>query len=210
MLFFLRLLSVLVLVSVANFAGSQAVDAPPQSISQKVLEGARREAAKETPYIMEYEVIDYPGGDVPEGTGVCTDLVVRAFRHAGLDLQKEVHTDMRARPAAYPKIWDNKKIDRNIDHRRCPNLVAWFKKHGESLPTAVDEATLEKHWQPGDVVFYVRERVTHPWHVGIVSDKKADDGMLMIVDSFPPHTSETHRLDDFAPVHSHFRVIKLP
>lgn len=206
----LRLLPVLVLVTVADVAIAQAADAARQTISAKVLEGARREAAKETPYIMEYKVIDYPGGEVPEGTGVCTDLVVRAFRHAGIDLQKEVHTDMKARPAAYPKIWDNKNIDRNIDHRRCPNLVAWFKKHGESLPTALDEATLQKHCQPGDVVFYVREGATHPWHVGIVSDRKADDGMPLIVDSFPPHTSESHRLDAFAPVHSHFRVTKLP
>jgi len=154
---------------------------------------------------MEYEILKYPSGDVPEGTGVCTDLVIRAFRNAGIDLQKAVHEDKKVRPGAYPSIWDKKAIDRNIDHRRCPNLVAYFKKHARQLSIETDGAARQE-WKAGDVVFYVHSGATHPWHVAIVSDKKDRDGIPMIIDSYPPHTSESHRLDEFAPIHSHFRV----
>lgn len=171
-----------------------------------LLTAARREVANGTRYVEEYHVLKYPGGDVPPNTGVCTDLVVRAFRAAGLDLQKALHEDRVKNPKAYPThIWSYKKADRNIDHRRCQNLVAWFKRHTQSLPVDITDNML-KHWQGGDVVFYVRKGESYPWHVALVSDKKAADGMPLIIDGYPPVTSESHRLDEFGPIHSHFRL----
>lgn len=191
----------------SDFTKPKPTAHPPASaeIPRLILESARREAERATPYIMEYHVLAYPGGDVPAGTGVCTDLVIRAFRGAGVDLQKLLHEDRTANPKAYPlQIWDNKKPDKNIDHRRCQNLAVWFRRHAQSLSLKTDPDHLAQ-WQPGDVVFYVHEGASHPWHVAIVSDKKAPDGMPLIIDSFPPRTSETHRLDEWAPIHSHFR-----
>ncbi len=175
------------------------------SVADAILAGAREEARKAVPYIMNYEVIKYPGGDVADGTGVCTDLVIRAFRRAGIDLQKEISTDRKARLSAYPDIWDKRAADRNIDHRRCPNLVAWLKKNAITLSTETTGEPLTD-WKGGDIVFYVYKGSTHPWHVAIVSDKRDTDGMPLIIDSYPPHTTESHRLDDFAPIHSHFRM----
>ena len=121
---------------------------------------------------MNYEVLAYPGGDVPAGTGVCTDLVVRAFRHAGLDLQRLLHEDRVAHPEAYPtRLWDVKRADANIDHRRCQNLAVWFRRHTRSLPIATDPAHREQ-WRGGDVVFYIHPGADHPWHVAIVSDRQ--------------------------------------
>lgn len=171
-----------------------------------ILEGARAEARLRTPYIMEYRTMKYPGGDVPPDTGVCTDLVVRAFRHAGYDLQSLLHEDRVAHPEAYPtRIWNNKQPDKNIDHRRCQNLAVWFRQFTQSLTTET-HGKVGKEWQAGDVVFFVRSGKEHPWHVAIISDKHDDDGMPLVIDSFPPNTSETHRLDAFGPIHSHFRL----
>lgn len=182
---------------------------PPQSeaeFQKLILEGARNEAAKGTPYIEDYKVIAYPGGDVPEGTGVCTDLVVRAFRNAGLDLQKLLHEDRAAHPEAYPlHIWDRKTPDPNIDHRRCQNLVTWFKRHTAPQPTGVFPEDIP-NWQGGDVIFFTRKGSSFPWHVAIVSDKTDGFGMPLVIDSFPPQTSETHPIDAFGPIGAHFRV----
>src|SRR2546426_1119074 len=116
-------------VGSAGPEATQSVADRSAELGRAILEGARKEAARETPYIMNYEVIPYPSGDVKDGTGVCTDLVVRAFRNAGVDLQKLLHEDRAAHSEAYPRqIWDEKKPDKNIDHRRCQNLVTWFKR----------------------------------------------------------------------------------
>ena len=185
-----------------------AIEAP--GLAGKILAGARREAALKTRYVEEYHVLQYPGGDVPAGTGVCTDLIVRALRNAGVDLQQALHEDRVAHPEAYPtQIWSDKKADASIDHRRCQNLAVWFKRHARSLPTALDEQTLQREWQAGDVVFFVRPGQSHPWHVAIVSDRHCGDAMPLIIDGFPPATSETHRLDEFQPIHSHFRLIRV-
>jgi uncharacterized protein len=196
-----------VIVIAADLRRAPAQSAPSATPANRILAGAKEEARLRTPYVMEYEVLKYPGGDVTPGTGVCTDLVIRAFRAAGIDLQKEVAADRVANPSAYPvSLWPNKKADRNIDHRRCPNLVAYFRRHIETLPITLDKQSLNDNWLPGDVVFYVYEGASHPWHVAIVSDRRDGDGMPFIIDAYPPVTSESHRLDEFAPIHSHFRL----
>jgi uncharacterized protein len=94
-------------------------------------------------YDPAYVRLTYPGGDVPADTGVCTDEVIRAYRAVGIDLQKEVHEDMAANFAAYPRKWERSEPDANIDHRRVPNLMVFFSRKGEILPItdrAVDYA----------------------------------------------------------------------
>ncbi len=117
-----------------------------------------------------YVRLDYPGGDVPADTGVCTDVVIRAYRALGIDLQVRVHEDMRAAFDAYPPNWGLSRPDRNIDHRRVPNLRAFFRRHGEALPLSDDPAT----YRPGDLVtFRLEGRLPH---IGIVTSRPSADG----------------------------------
>ncbi len=116
-----------------------------------------------------YYVIDYPNGDVPANKGVCTDVVIRAYRKLGIDLQKEVHEDMRKNFSAYPKNWGLKAPDKNIDHRRVPNLMAFFKRQGADLPITQNAAD----YKAGDLVCWdLGNGLTH---IGIVVSKKASD-----------------------------------
>jgi uncharacterized protein YijF (DUF1287 family) len=117
-------------------------------------------------YDPAYFSIPYPNGDVPKNKGVCTDVVIRAYRKMGIDLQKEVHEDMKANFSIYPKIWGLKKPDTNIDHRRVPNLMKFFTRKGKTLPMTQNPAD----YQPGDVVCWnLRGAITH---IGIVSGFK--------------------------------------
>src|ERR1051325_3029584 len=112
------------------------------------IEGAKDQVGKTTGYDPSYQKIDYPNGDVPIETGVCSDVIVRAFRKAGIDLQKDVHEDMKANFAAYPTRWGLSGPDSNIDHRRVPNLMTYFARRGKSLPPTGDSET----FLPGDIV----------------------------------------------------------
>lgn len=99
-------------------------------------------------YDPAYFRIGYPNGDVPADRGVCTDVVIRAYRKLGIDLQQEVHEDMKARFAEYPKQWGLTKPDSNIDHRRVPNLMTFFSRHGSVKPITTDA----QDYLPGDTV----------------------------------------------------------
>ncbi|MGH9900784.1 MAG: DUF1287 domain-containing protein [Pyrinomonadaceae bacterium] len=124
-----------------------------------------------------YTVIDYPGGDVPAEIGVCTDEVIRSYRKLGIDLQKEVHEDMKRNFGLYPRQWGLSKPDTNIDHRRVPNLMVFFGRKGESLPVS-DRAA---DYGPGDVVTWdLGGGLTH---IGIVVGvaSAGDPERLMIV-----------------------------
>lgn len=129
-----------------------------------LLESAVEQTRVTHGYTQEYFVIPYPMGDVPAETGACTDVVVRAFRRAGVDLQKEVHEDMRANFAVYPKKWGLTKPDTNIDHRRVPNLQTFFKRRGKSLPVT----NVARNYQPGDVVSWDIDGKGMT-HIGLVS-----------------------------------------
>lgn len=129
----------------------------------------------EVVYDPAYFSIAYPNGDVPKGKGVCTDVVIRAYRKLGIDLQKEVHEDMKTNFDAYPKIWGLKSTDRNIDHRRVPNLMKFFERHGKDLPVSENP----DDYQPGDVVSWnLGGAVTH---IGIVVNKKSKDGQRYLI-----------------------------
>lgn len=121
-------------------------------------------------YDPSYFSIDYPNGDVPANKGVCTDVVIRAYRKVGIDLQKEVHEDMKMNFQLYPKIWGLSKPDKNIDHRRVPNLMKFFERHGQVLSTS----NKSEDYVPGDVVCWnLGGSVTH---IGIITDVPSNDG----------------------------------
>ena len=126
-------------------------------------------------YEPAYLHIPYPGGDVPADTGVCTDEVIRSYRAVGVDLQKEVHEDMERNFSVYPRRWHRLKPDSNIDHRRVPNLMAFFQRKGESLPLTNHAAD----YGPGDLVTY--DLGGGVPHIGIVVDRKGSGGAYMIV-----------------------------
>lgn len=125
---------------------------------------------QEVVYDPAYYSIDYPNGDVPAGHGVCSDVVIRAFRMLGIDLQKEIHEDMLAYFHLYPKTWGLSRPDRNIDHRRVPNLMTYFKRHGEEKGITDDPGD----YIPGDLVCWnLGGAITH---IGIVVDRRSQDG----------------------------------
>jgi len=128
-------------------------------------------------YDSAYRQIPYPNGDVSPHKGVCTDVVIRAYRALGIDLQQLVHDDMRANFTAYPskRIWGLTKPDPNIDHRRVPNLRVFFARHGESLPVSDDPAA----YRPGDIVTW-RLAGGRP-HIGLVVDRKTLSGRPKVV-----------------------------
>jgi uncharacterized protein YijF (DUF1287 family) len=120
-------------------------------------------------YDPSYFVIAYPNGDVPANKGVCTDVIVRAYRKMGIDLQKDVHEDMMQNFSIYPKDWGLKKPDKNIDHRRVPNLRTFFTRKGTSLtPTSNPD-----DYKPGDIVTWDLGKGIA--HIGIVIEKSTED-----------------------------------
>ena len=128
-------------------------------------------------YDSGYRRIAYPLGDVPQTVGVCADVVIRAYRAIGIDLQKLVHEDMTRHFAAYPKIWRMTHADANIDHRRVPNLMAFFKRHGSGLNITRDA----RDYAPGDIVTWnLRKHGSLP-HIGIVTDRKNVAGRPLIM-----------------------------
>ncbi|GAB6012896.1 DUF1287 domain-containing protein [Viscerimonas tarda] len=122
-----------------------------------------------------YFRISYPNGDVPANRGVCTDVIIRAYRKLGIDLQKEVHEDMKAHFSKYPKNWGMKRTDSNIDHRRVPNLMTFFSRSG----TVKKITTQPKDYQPGDIVCWDLGGGIN--HIGLVVDKKSADGTRYLV-----------------------------
>lgn len=126
-------------------------------------------------YDPSYFSLKYPNGDVPEGKGVCTDVVIRAYRKLGIDLQKEVHEDMKANFSIYPKNWGLKRTDKNIDHRRVPNLMTFFKRKG----TVKKISNNTNDYLPGDIVCWnLGGAVTH---IGLVVNKKSRDGKSYLI-----------------------------
>ena len=123
-------------------------------------------------YTPDYVSIKYPNGDVPAKTGVCTDLVIRAYRKLGIDLQKEVHEDLKANFSLYPNLkkWGLKKPDTNIDHRRVPNLEVFFTRKGKKL----EVSTNPNDYKTGEIVTWMINGKLP--HIGIVTHKKSADG----------------------------------
>ena len=129
-------------------------------------------------YDPAYVQLGYPGGDVPADRGVCADLIVRALRKLDIDLQKLVHEDMRANFGVYPKLWGLTRPDKNIDHRRVPNLEKFLTRKGARLTPSLDP----KDYKPGDVVAWnLRGDAGFLPHIGIVTDQTGDSGWPKVV-----------------------------
>jgi uncharacterized protein len=141
---------------------------PPRQAEQ-VVAGAVEQTGYTRIYDPAYVQLAYPGGDPPPDRGVCSDVVVRAFRRAGVDLQKEVHEDMARNFGAYPKQWHLRSPDPNIDHRRVPNLMTYFTRRGKSLPIS----KRPEDYAPGDIVAW--DLGNGVLHIGVVSDTRASD-----------------------------------
>jgi uncharacterized protein len=165
----------------ATATAQQRPDAPRPSSGSPVLdrlvEAAVGRTSQQVRYDPTYFQIAYPGGDVPAEVGVCTDEIIRSYRVVGVDLQREVHEDMAANFSAYPRKWGLKKTDTNIDHRRVPNLMAFFERAGAGLPVTQEA----RDYRPGDVVTWdLSGGLTH---IGIVVNvpSEADESRLQIV-----------------------------
>ena len=126
-------------------------------------------------YDPTYFSIKYPNGDVPADKGVCTDVIIRTYRKLGIDLQKEVHEDMKKNFSKYPKKFGLKKPDTNIDHRRVPNLQVYFTRFGESLGISEKASA----YKTGDLVTWkINGKLPH---IGIVTNKKSSDGKRNLI-----------------------------
>lgn len=159
---------------------------------------ARQQVGVTLSYDPAYRRLSYPGGDVPMATGVCTDVVIRALRQQGLDLQEAVHRDMRGNFSVYPKNWGLNRPDSNIDHRRVPNLMTWFKRQGWSLPVKQDAAA----YQPGDIVTWDLGRGLT--HIGIISDRQAPTATPLVLHNIGRGTQEEDILFAFR-ITGHYR-----
>ena len=178
-------------------AAPRVAPLPPDVRS--VVDAARARTHVSESYDPRYFSIAYPGGDVPDDRGVCTDVVVRAYRRIGIDFQVLVHEDMRAHFDAYPRNWGLRAPDSNIDHRRVPNLQAFLQRHGASRPVS----TSTTDYAAGDLVTW-RLPGNLP-HIGIVSDRKAwwSDRPL-VLHNIGRGTSEDDILMSY-PITGHYR-----
>ncbi len=175
-------------------------DAIPDPLD--ILIGAKKTVLNGAAYRSTYRVLPYPGGDIPRTEGVCTDVIVRALRNAGIDLQKEIHEDAKARRSAYPGIGN---LDRSIDHRRVRNLLPYFKRYWTSLPA--DPKDTSAPWMPGDVVFLDTMNDAQPEHMGVVSDRLGESGFPLLVNNWTDgHRTAEMDLLSFVPVRGRFRV----
>ncbi|MFO8056211.1 MAG: DUF1287 domain-containing protein [bacterium] len=156
-------------------------------------------------YDGSYRKINYPAGDPGGRVGVCSDLVVRAYRALNIDLQVRVHQDMKKNFSAYPakKLYDQTSPDTNIDHRRVPNLTRFLERHGQSLTLSISEDDLDR-WRPGDIVVFDLLNNSIPSHIGIISDRKAESGLPLVIHHFPPRPSEDDVLEKWK-ITGHFR-----
>ncbi len=179
--------------TVAQIASPQATFA--DSLVAVALERTRHQVV----YDGSYQSLAYPGGDVADDRGVCTDLIIRCFRVLGVDLQKEVHEDMLKDFPAYPNLWNLSRPDANIDHRRVPNLQRYFEGRNLELPITSNPAD----FQPGDLVTWMLPGNLP--HIGIVAKEKSRDGHRhLVIHNIGRGPRQEDCLLDF-PITGHYR-----
>lgn len=189
----MRSLVLLLSVSLAApaFAGSEP---------SRLTTAAREQVGVTVIYDPAYVTLDFPGGDLPRDRGVCTDVVIRALRDGwGIDLQLAVNRDMKADFAAYPALWGLSRPDRNIDHRRVPNLQTFFARIGAELPLQDEPAP----YLPGDIVTWTLPGNLD--HIGIVSDRLGSDGTPLILHNIGRGAQEEDILFAY-PITGHYRI----
>ncbi len=169
------------------------------AFGMRLAEAALERTKAEVRYDGRYLRIPYPGGDVPAHLGVCTDVVIRAYRSLGIDLQRDVHEEMLENFSAFPNLWGLEAPDPNIDHRRVPNLRVLFMRRGESLAVS-DHPDI---YAAGDLVTWTVGG--HRPHIGIVSDRRSGDGERPLI---VHNIGEGPRLEDMLfdyPITGHYR-----
>jgi uncharacterized protein YijF (DUF1287 family) len=174
--------------------------AEPPAEAKKLIAAAKAQVGVTVTYDPAYVALKYPGGDVPEDRGVCTDVVIRAFRKLGMDLQRLVHDDMSAAFSKYPQRWGLKKPDKNIDHRRVPNLMKFFERAGKKLAVTKNAA----NYQPGDLVTCIVP--PNLPHIMIVSDvpSPTDAARMQILHNIGAGARLEDRLFEFE-ITGHYR-----
>jgi uncharacterized protein len=162
--------------SLAGCGPVQSAQAPAATgKAAQLIAAARAQIGVTVRYDSAYTPLRFPGGDVPRERGVCTDVVIRAYRDAfGIDLQALVNADMSEEFNAYPRTWGLRRPDRSIDHRRVPNLRTWLTRQGASLPIPADPTG----WRPGDIFTSLVGRSAP--HIGLVSDRRGARGWLIV------------------------------
>jgi len=171
-----RVFSMIILVYlVAGSMGGWAQETDLPSPVRKFVDAALERTGQRVIYDGSYRAISYPGGDVPDNVGVCTDVIIRSYRALGVDLQKLVHEDMTSAFEEYHRNWELDKPDPNIDHRRVPNLQEFFSRQGVELPLTSEPAD----YQPGDIVTWLIPGNLP--HIGIVVDRWSSDGRRPLV-----------------------------
>lgn len=165
----------LVAASPPTIAYDPSLTPEQRRLMEKLVAAAIERTTHQVIYDPAYVKLEYPGGDVPADRGVCTDEVIRAYRQLGIDLQQDVHEDMKRHFALYPKKWGLLRPDPNIDHRRVPNLQVFFSRHGIMLPVT-DQAA---DYRPGDLVTW--DLTDDLPHIGIVTDRPGPSGNPLVV-----------------------------
>jgi uncharacterized protein YijF (DUF1287 family) len=170
----MRRILALVFCFLAALAATSHAEVTP---ARSLVNAARAQIGVTLRYDPSYQRIAYPGGDLPLERGVCTDVIIRAYRSLGIDLQKLVHEDMRAHWNTYPHPaqWKLKRPDTNIDHRRVPNLAAFFRRHGTTIAASRDP----QNYRPGDLVVW--ELPYGLPHIGIVADRTSAAGTPLVI-----------------------------
>ncbi|WP_213994958.1 DUF1287 domain-containing protein [Arsukibacterium sp.] len=174
--------------------------AEPTPSQLELVDAALERTRHSVRYDGAYRRISYPGGDVPADTGVCTDVVIRSYRALGIDLQQLVHEDMRDNFSSYPskRIWGLSRPDSNIDHRRVPNLQAFFRRHGTALPVTHNA----EDYRPGAIVSWMLPGNLP--HIGIVTNQLAPgSGRPMVVHNIGAGPKLEDRLFSY-PITGHY------
>ncbi|WOI53851.1 DUF1287 domain-containing protein [Parvularcula sp. LCG005] len=189
-------------VSIAGMALLALTVGSPDS-GLRIAEAAMERTEHTVTYDPAYHRIDYPGGDVAPDRGVCADVIVRALRQLGFDLQVEVHEDMKAAFSAYPAHWGLTRPDPNIDHRRVPNLEVFFTRQGWREPISDRSAD----YRPGDIVSWNLRGASGGWlpHIGIVTAQTAASGRPLVVHNIGRGPQAEDVLFDW-PQTGHFRA----
>lgn len=200
----MKFLVFLLALSFGNLCGQGVATERALTSAEKnlaIVKAARSQIGVTVRYVADYVSMDYPGGDVPKETGVCTDVVIRALRGTGQDLQKLVHEDMRANFSRYPTIWGLSRTDKSIDHRRVPNLKTYFRRKGKSIEVSQKGAD----YLPGDLVTCtVAGKLPH---IMVVSDKKNARGTPLVIHNIGSGAREEDSLFDY-PITGHYRFFR--
>ncbi len=171
-----------------------------EALGTRIVSTARSQVGRTVRYDPAYVTLSYPDGDVNISGGVCTDVIIRALRSGlGVDLQKAVHEDMTSHFSKYPQSWGLRGPDKNIDHRRVPNLQIYFKRQGYELPVSQDP----KDYKAGDLVTCIVP--PNLPHIMVISDRSTDVGCPLVIHNIGAGAREEDRLFEFK-LTGHYRL----